>query len=268
MPALLPGNGEMNEIIKNYKLLSGKYHTLEGKLGERAIHDKRVMLRRIFAMLSVFGISPFRVKNGEATFEIFGKLRDIQVQKLKLDSLGGTNEIHEYLKFLKDSEKKEKEKIRKFCKKKRLVFPEIDSKKLNITKLKAKVKKRLLKVLDKTSSLRKINDRIIHQVRIAFKKFRYTLELLYEIKKTDRANLLTLKPYQDLLGDIQDSEVLVNGIRKFYGKKKTEKSKTVEIIRMTKVVKIKRFIKEKEKFIRNVKTQAMFFYLLIMNFSY
>ena len=59
---------------------------------------------------------------------MFGKLRDIQVQILKLESIDQTPEIIEYLAFLKKDELELNGKVSKFCKKKELEFPTIKKK--------------------------------------------------------------------------------------------------------------------------------------------
>ena len=110
----------MNAIIKNYNQLVRKYREIEKETTENEIHDKRVILRRIFPILTVYKLNLSDVKNGERAFRLFGKLRDVQVQILKLESIDQNTEIVDYLSFLKEQETKLKGKTDRFSKKKEL----------------------------------------------------------------------------------------------------------------------------------------------------
>ena len=46
----------MNRIIKKYHLLVQKYQEIEKESSVNEIHDKRVLLRRIFPILDACGI--------------------------------------------------------------------------------------------------------------------------------------------------------------------------------------------------------------------
>jgi len=237
------------DIIENYKLMCTKYNELAKSHEEKDIHDKRVILRRIFSILDLLGNNQSRVKYSEETFEIFGELRDIQVQILKLESLDVGRDTCEYIEFLKKSELKCQKKLKKFCKKNPLLFPVIKEKKVEVANIIKKVKKRLGKVMEKSELLKNVDAKSVHKTRIEFKKFRYTLEILYFVEKNDETKLERLKEYQDLLGNIQDLEVLTKGIRSFYGEKSSKKNKTIKILGENKVLKIEKFIEEKHEFI-------------------
>ena len=75
----------MTSIIENYHSLVKKIQDIEKGLTSEEIHDKRVLLRRIFPMLAAYNIKASKVKNGELAFNLFGKLCDIQVQLENLD---------------------------------------------------------------------------------------------------------------------------------------------------------------------------------------
>ena len=77
----------MKRIEKNYNKLVKKFHKIKADTTENEIHDKRVILRRVFPILYFFKINPSKVKYGKTTFDLFGKLRDIQVQTLKLKKM-------------------------------------------------------------------------------------------------------------------------------------------------------------------------------------
>ncbi len=58
----------MNSIIKNYNLLVKRYQKIEGDSTEKEIHDKRVILRRIFPILAVCKMDSSKISNGLFSF--------------------------------------------------------------------------------------------------------------------------------------------------------------------------------------------------------
>ena len=249
----------MNTIIKNYNLQIKKFQKIEADASVNEIHDKRVILRRIFPILAAFKINPSKVKNGEKAFKLFGKLRDIQVQIIKLESTDQTPEILEYLAALRDGEHELKEKVRKFSKKKELEFPTIKKKyKFNRSKIVAKTDKSLNKLIDRIQS-RSIDDaEDIHKIRIEFKKFRYKVEILSYIENIDESKLEMLKIYQDKLGEIQDYEVLINGIKKYCKNKKSDYTEMTELFEHDQNTLIENFDNQIELFIAVCKDVLIF----------
>jgi len=211
----------MISIVENYYFLVQKFQAIEKGSGTDEIHDKRVILRRIFPLLSVYGIKPSKVKNGEKAFKLFGKLRDIQVQLEKLKKSSLTVELTEYRFFLKKQETKLQAKVQKFSKNKEIMFPKPDKKQLiDKVKLASKANKQLQKLVEKIQSLAIADASDIHVLRIEFKKYRYLVEILALVENIDEEKINILKTYQDLLGEIQDYEVLMNGIKAYCKRKK------------------------------------------------
>lgn len=243
----------MKPIKKNYNKLVKKFRKIESDTTENEIHDKRVVLRRVFPILGFFKINPSKVKFGETAFELFGKLRDIQIQILKLEKMELQQDWMEYLQHLKVLELKYIKKVAKFSKKKRVDFPSLKNSKLNASKIdktvQSKVKNNLSKVIANTqlSTLEKAKD--IHKIRISFKKFRYAVEVLSYIEEIEEAKLEKLKIYQDELGEIQDCEVLKKGITRFYCKKELNVTEKIGVFEKEKSQRIELFGNKKEKFI-------------------
>ncbi len=239
----------MNEIIETYNKLVRKYKKIEKDLSENEIHDKRVILRKVFPILSAYKINPRKIKNGEKAFELFGKLRDVQVQILTLERMGSIPEITNYYLFLKESELSQKENLRKFIKKKRLQFPVIKKKSgIDKTKILHKAEKSLSKI-EKMIKLWSIEDtEYVHLIRIEFKKFRYQVEVLSNTTLIAKEKLDKIGLYQDKLGEIHDYEVLIDGITKFYKKRKENVSTDVFKEAQNKL--IDEFILELEAFVQ------------------
>jgi len=239
----------MNTIIKNYNLLVNKYQKIELEITENEIHDKRVILRRIFQILDAYKMNPSKVKNGEKAFKLFGKLRDIQVQKLKLESVEQTQGITDYLQSLIERESELIEKVRKFCKKKELEFPAIKKKhKLDKSRIYSKISKSLDKLIERVESKSIDDAEDIHKIRIAFKKFRYKVEVFSFIETIEESKLEMLKMFQDKLGEIQDYEVLINGIKKYCKKQKIEEDELIELFEQDQNTLIENFDNQIELF--------------------
>ncbi len=241
----------MDKIRKRYNSLVMNYKEIEKGTSEQEIHDKRVILRRVFPILAAFRVKPSKVKNGEKAFKLFGQLRDIQVQILKLESVEQTPEMAEYLAFLKAIELKSEEKVIRFCKKKELAFPSIKKKPQVVkTKIYKKANESLAKLIKKIQSRSNDNAYDIHKIRIEFKKFRYIVEILLSIENADDVRLEKIKMYQDILGEIQDYEILMDGIKRFYKKRKLNGSEIIEIFEKNQKTLIEKFDKELETVIQ------------------
>jgi len=240
----------MNTIKRKYNQLVKKYQKIENKMTENEIHDKRVILRRIFPILAAYKMNPSKIKNGEKAFKLFGKLRDIQVQMMKVESLEQTPEIIKYHVYLKEFETELKGKVSKFCKKKELVFPVIKKKsKLETSKVISKTEKSLNKLIERINS-RSIDDaEDVHKIRIEFKKFRYRVEILSYLEDIEESKLDMLKMYQDKLGDIQDYQVLINGIKKYCKKRKLEEDDLIDVFEHDQDTLIENFDNQIELFI-------------------
>ena len=240
----------MKSIIENYNMLVSKFQEMEKETTPDEIHDKRVILRRIFPILTAFDINPSKVKNGEKTFKLFGKLRDIQVQIEKLDTPEPYPQLIEYLQFLKEQELKLKEKVSKFSKKKELKYPKIKKKKKVDTKrIKTKAIQQLNILTEKIQSLINFDLIEIHKIRIEFKKYRYLVEVLNYIENIVEQKLEEMKHYQDVLGEIHDYDVLIKGIKKYYKKKKLEDPVDVDDLDKEQNTLEEKFENEAEQFI-------------------
>ena len=240
----------MNLIIENYNVLVSKFQEMEKETTPDEIHDKRVILRRIFPILTAFNINPSKVKNGEKAFKLFGKLRDVQVQIERLENTEQYPQLIEYLEFLKEQELKLKEKVSKFSKKKELKFPKIKKKKKVDTKrIKTKAIQQLNILTEKIQSLINFDLIEIHKIRIEFKKYRYLVEVLIYIEIIDEGKLEEMKHYQDMLGEIHDYDVLIKGIKKYYKKKKSEEQVDVDDLEKEQNTLEEKFENEAEQFI-------------------
>ncbi|HMK83396.1 MAG TPA: CHAD domain-containing protein, partial [Candidatus Bathyarchaeia archaeon] len=73
------------------------------------------------------------------------------------------------------------------------------------------------------------NYSTIHSVRLAFKPFRYLLETLQPLIPVERKQLANAKSLARIMGQIQDTEVLMKDLAEFKWKKETEQQAVIEI---------------------------------------
>lgn len=202
------------------------------KFSEKSVHDLRVTIRRFLALLNVLnkdltnGYIKLLRKQLKKELKLYNPLRDNQVQMIKIGKLSELFPIlNNYLIYLSENEltilNSIKEKIdNKFAGEitESVFFLKIQLKQMipksGITKnhLINAAFNEYLSVLEMAKILNKNDLQSFHQLRIAFKKFRYTMEFLKPILNLSDNYYKKLKTFQDILGDIQDNRVLLENL--------------------------------------------------------
>ena len=116
----------MDKIRKKYYSLVKKFHQLENDISDNAIHDKRVILCKVRAVILVLNTKEKHIRNGNKVFALKGKMRNLQVQRLILHSGEIKSETIPYILYLERKLKKTGKKIRKFIRNHQIRFSEID----------------------------------------------------------------------------------------------------------------------------------------------
>lgn len=195
---------------------------------EEAVHDLRVAMRRLLALmdfLAFFGQSPTLRKarrDMKGHLDAFDTLRDTQVMLLetsqRITELPAVEPFHRFL------QKQEKRLLRRAQK-------DINALKNGYAKplrnalktasqhgedVLAPVDDAYQTVLHRLALVDESNTATIHRVRIAFKRFRYSVEVVRPLLKTMPEDLIQrLHDYQTLMGEIQDMEVMLRSIDEF-----------------------------------------------------
>jgi CHAD domain-containing protein len=189
------------------------------------IHDIRVGIRRLEIAHRVLPKKVRRkevitnyVKQAKMLFKLNAKIRDFDIICAKME-FKYQDKTHYLVSTLKNSRIEKLHNANEVALKiLHLPIPKISA---NILK-ESKLKRRYLKVLDKIEldihkntiiSLgdeKKIEE--LHMLRKGFKKLRYSLELVPYKEKTVRA-LKNLKEIQDILGEIHDSDIIIDHLR-------------------------------------------------------
>ncbi len=198
------------------------------EFSEEAVHDLRVAARRMLALIEVLrGISPHpRLQKLRRAFKTqldgFDELRDTQVILVEIseniDTLPELESLHKHL------QKREKRLLRTARKQVE------DLETGGMTRRMGKAREsllaepaevlagRILQVVDdafitvtqRYGWVDPAHAATIHQVRVAFKKFRYMVEVIHPLLPAFPPKLLKrLHDYQTAMGDIQDAEVFL-----------------------------------------------------------
>ena len=211
------------------------------RFSEKSVHQLRVAARRLLATVEV--LEPFlsRAQVAEVSrclkqhLDCFDDLRDTQVQlpvvKRLRKSFAEADRFYEWLdkreaRFAKQSRKSiQQTKTKPLA---RLVSDcrrEAESRKTSAPgKLVLGAVERAFRHVNQLRArIDPANTHTIHRTRVAFKKFRYMVELLGErLRPVSGKRLKLMHGYQTLMGDIQDAEVLLLTFDKFMRKKKMD----------------------------------------------
>ncbi|MCX7735335.1 MAG: CHAD domain-containing protein [Candidatus Kapabacteria bacterium] len=222
----------LNSIDKVLNFYIRNFQDVKKKFSEKSVHDLRVTIRRFLAILNVLnhhisiGYLIILKKRLKKELKLYNPLRDNQVQMLKIESLSLQFPIlMNYLEFLRAKELELLNSI-----KEKINLWSIDEINEDVFFLKLQLKQELpksrtgisdlvksgyeeyLNVLERSAKLDKNNLDSFHQLRLAFKRFRYTMEFLQPILNPPDSYFKELKGFQDILGDIQDNRVLLENL--------------------------------------------------------
>ena len=210
------------------------------------IHDIRVSIRRLE---SAYQILPKNARNQKSIreyvkyakklFKINAEIRDCDIICANME-LHYSNKTQDLLSTLKSSRSEQVKDAGKLA----LEISRLDIPKITKTSIKkSKLIKRYLKILDgiildihKNSIIalgdeKKITE--LHTLRKNFKKLRYTLELASN-KKTTHDILQNLKNIQDILGEIHDSDIIIDYLKNVDRDSKYSDIISTEVLRRSK----------------------------------
>jgi CHAD domain-containing protein len=229
-------------LDKQWKRYRKELKRCQKKFSEKAVHNSRVAARRLLATIELLEgfLRPEIVKKGQCLIkehlDIFDDLRDTQVQLVAVNSLQATfpaaRAICDWLqkretRFRKQARncvKRSRTKpLAKFITASENAFEkqlEEGSADTAAKLLLRSVNKAFNRTMQFKQRIRTARPKTIHRTRVAFKRFRYMLELLAEHLPADEKMLAEMQHYQTMMGDIQDAEVLLHCFDKFARKKK------------------------------------------------
>ena len=228
----------LNSLDKSFGIYSANIDTCIQLFSEEPVHDLRVSIRRFIACIRFINdiIPNYYYKEFRALlkqeFKSFTILRDTQVQILTLGELTYRFPVLYtfYNKLLCDEQK-----LIESLKIKIASFEDDEIGSLAFF-LKLYIRQKLPKIKADFSIFDEIGRKryeavsrlidmvdpekvdTIHKVRLEFKKFRYTMEIIQSYIGIGQEELKRMKAFQTIMGLIQDNRVMLRNLRKFIGK--------------------------------------------------
>jgi CHAD domain-containing protein len=219
------------ETLENrWKTYRSELKRCQKGASEEAIHDLRVATRRLLALVDTLrAISPHpRLQKLRHTFknqlDSLNDLRDTQVMLIGVsDTLNTIPELALFQEYLTKRETRLLKSTAKGIRSFQItnVRKRLDSTRKALLKMENEnqQQKALLQIVDDAyeTTLRRFRrieptrPATIHRTRVAFKKFRYMVEIVYPlVPNFPEANFKNMHDYQDMMGAIQDLEVLLS----------------------------------------------------------
>lgn len=216
-------------FLKKFKKISEnfnqKLYDYISNPNDENIHDIRVSIRRLESAYQILPKNVRKqdrvrkyVKQAKRLFKINAKIRDFDIICANMESRY-PDKTQDLVLTLKNSRSEYIKNANKLA----LKVSHLDIPKITKSGIKkSKLTKRYLKILDETildihknsiislGDERKISE--LHMLRKNFKKLRYTLELASD-KKTTHESLQNLKNIQDILGEIHDSDIIIDHLK-------------------------------------------------------
>lgn len=232
---------EKNILLKaldvRWSKLRKEWNRTHRQYSEDAIHDLRVASRRLIAVLETLQDvrddkeirdCRSRVKK---LLDGLSPLRDLHVQRAYVSTLAQRlPQLESFEKSLADKEDRTARKVQKGLKQ----TPKLDravsrarrhaGKQIERDDILKVIDRRYSRVLNLAGRIDPSNSATIHQMRLAFKKFRYTYEVAQPIikKDVDSNRLDQFHNFQTMMGDIQDVEILSARLSKWAHKNERE----------------------------------------------
>jgi CHAD domain-containing protein len=225
------------------------------KMTEKSVHDLRVALRRLDSVLGLIGLfapESYTEKTRDRLKQLrkrLNPLRDVQVQLLLLTDL--LNTYPDLQKFQKKLLKREQslrrdleEEVEAGHAKLEKAFNKTIVRSRNLLRaFDAPQTKEVLEAGAHTGysalvdSMRAIDPNdisSIHKMRIAFKRFRYTTQAAQPILRDTPATMFErMHEFQDLLGGVQDADVLFESLTQWGGKQKDNTQRSLAPVYQT-----------------------------------
>lgn len=233
----------LNDSFKSqWRKYRKEFKRCQKGFSDESVHDVRIAIRRLLASLGLLRslLPPEHIEPAHRALKkrlkTFARLRDTHAQLLYVGKLGKAfPAARGYHSALARRE-------RRLIKRVRRRLPRAKDERLaeSISALKEKLsalagnhaqetdryaavmtalRAAFSEVARRHRAIREKDTATIHRTRVAFKKFRYMAEALQPmLPAVNRRMLEAMRGYQARMGDIQDIEVLMDGVEKFAAK--------------------------------------------------
>lgn len=232
----------LEALKKQWKFYRKAHKECQNKFSEPAVHDSRVAVRRLLSLIDL--LTPYlaagqvekAARSLKRHLDIFGDLRDAQVQLLTIDKLKKRFPAVDPLEaYLHKREKTFQRRTRKCVKRLKTralgrlmkTFREhIGAVAAGISPARAGLRvfqclqSAFVKTVRMQAQIDPHDTRTIHRTRLAFRRYRYMVEVVSPLVPGNHRRLLSsLHAHQTVMGDIQDAEVLLEMYDEYLEKK-------------------------------------------------
>jgi len=204
------------------------------EFSNEAVHDLRVATRRILALIQLLNsISPRPrlqklIRVFKEQLDEFDDLRDTQVMLAEISEIiHELPQLHDFQRHLQFTEERLLRMLRKKIKKLEISETTKRIRKTHetiTTETNSDLKSQVIQAIDDVYLItRQRHGRVdlarsatIHRVRIAFKSFRYMVEIVCPLLKNFPVeNFKQMNDYQSLMGEVQDVEIFTQTLADF-----------------------------------------------------
>jgi CHAD domain-containing protein len=234
----------LSSLDQSWKNFSGAWKKARTKASEKSVHDLRVSTRRLIAILELAKTVSDDAETAKLqrrfkrVLKRMGTLRDTQVFLLNVSRVRQNGLIGEFKKTLLKRERREIDRVhdeltsgrkQKLSKAVEDLRSEFESRhgRLGQQKIHRSIERvltsrgnELLKAQRRFHRTQPPNEDLLHEMRIALKKFRYVVEAAQPVlgeSAKDRAR--EMHGFQQLIGETRDVEMLHTALEKWASKR-------------------------------------------------
>lgn len=224
----------LEALEKRWETCRAEFERCKAEFSNEAVHDLRVALRRLLSLVQLISdISPRKrlrklSRSLKDLLDQFDDLRDTQVMLEEISrTIAELPQLQAFQAHLQKAGKRSLKELRGRFKKtdlkevarriRRTRESLAAEEKVDVAApLLQSVDEAYLKTRQKLGRVDPVQPASIHRVRVAFKKFRYMVEIVHPmLEGFPEANLKRMNGYQTLMGEIQDAEVFLQALTKF-----------------------------------------------------
>src|SRR5262249_9736789 len=243
-PSQTMDDGLLSSFDQTWKNFSGAWKSARTKSSEKAVHDLRVNTRRLIAILelakAVSGATEIAKlqRRFKKVLKRMGPLRDTQVLLVNLSRIPQTGLVNDFKKALEQRERREidgirdelrrwrKQKLSKAVEDVRVGFSNLQvglgSEKIHrsVDRVLTSRRNELLKSERRFHRSQPVSEDLLHEMRIALKKFRYVIEAAQPVlDDSAKRRAKEMHSFQQLIGESRDVELLRTALEKWASKR-------------------------------------------------
>ncbi len=231
---LTPNQLLLDALENRWKKYRTEIKRCRAEFSDEVVHDVRVALRRLISLVELLNSIEPRPRLRKLRralknqIDEFDELRDTQVMLAEISET--IHELPELERFRGHLERNEKKLLKDLRKKiKSLDLKEV-TRRVRKTRetlkgdIEADIAEPMIRSVDdaflvalqKYERVDPAHPPTIHRLRVAFKKFRYTVEIAQPLLENfPQDNLKRMRDYQSLMGEIQDADVFLQTMDDF-----------------------------------------------------